>query len=74
MAPVPDIIEEAPYDIFVAIHDLLLRPEIPGAEPWIFFKIAHNLHKVGLQLGYVSFRRISVNTFDNLHPAIQSID
>jgi hypothetical protein len=50
VVPVPDVVEEAPNRIFVAIDNLLLRPEVSGAKSWEIFEKAHNFHKIGLDL------------------------
>ena len=70
MAPVPYVIKEPPYHIFIAIDDLLLRPEVPRTKPWKIFKVPHNLHEISLYLRQISFWRIPMDSFYNLNPSI----
>lgn len=47
VAPVPNVVEEAPGDIVVALHQFGLGPEVPRVEPRKLLEVVEDLCEVG---------------------------
>lgn len=71
--PMPNIIEKAPDNIRIAINQQLNWPEVPGTELGKLFKIFHHFYEVCLNLRYVSFWWIAIDSFYDLISSIKTV-
>lgn len=72
--PMPNIVKEAPDNIWITLYHVLRRPEVPRAKSWELLEIVHDFGEVGLDLRAVSFRWVPVDSLYDFVSAVQAID
>lgn len=72
--PVPNVIKESPDFIFVALNQVILRPEISRAELRKLLEIAHHFVEVGVDSREGCLGHSSADAFDYRLSAVDSIN
>ena len=70
----PDVVEEAPDDLFISFDHFILRPQISRAKPWEFLEVTNNFVEICVNLRHIIIWWLSIDALYDILSTGEPID